>query len=54
MAALRHRWTSLGVQSDLRFSVLHWNEITLSAGYAVGFDRGRRRGSEFMVSLKIL
>ncbi|HEY8048366.1 MAG TPA: hypothetical protein VIE63_04280, partial [Ramlibacter sp.] len=52
--ALRHRWTSLGVQSDLRFSVLHWNEITLSAGYAVGFDRGRRRGSEFMVSLKIL
>lgn len=50
----RERWSNLGVQSDLRISVLHWNELTLSAGYAVGFRGGKRKGSEFMVSLKIL
>jgi hypothetical protein len=52
--ALRQRWSNVGVQSDLRFSVLHWNEITLSAGVAVGFKGSKRQGSEFMVSLKIL
>jgi hypothetical protein len=51
---LRERWSNIGVQSDMRFSVLHWNELTLSAGYAVGFRGGKRKGSEFMVSLKIL
>lgn len=51
---LRQRWSNIGVQSDLRLSVLHWNEITLSAGYAVGFRGGKRQGGEFMVSLKIL
>ena len=53
-STLRERYTSLGAQADVRFSVLHWNEITLSFGYAVGYKGGRRSGNEAMVSLKIL
>jgi len=44
----------VGAQFDLRFSVLHWSNMTLSAGYAVGFQGGRRTGTEWMLSLKIL
>ncbi len=44
----------VGAQVDLRFSVLHWYEMTLSAGYAVGFRDARRAASEWMISLKIL
>jgi hypothetical protein len=45
---------STGAQVDLRFSLLHWYEMTLSAGYAVGFRGWQRRGDEWMLSLKIL
>ncbi|MGZ6144173.1 MAG: hypothetical protein ACXWLM_12600, partial [Myxococcales bacterium] len=48
-----NRYGSVGAQVDLRFSVLHWYEMTLSAGYAVGFRSGRR-SNEWMASLKIL
>ncbi len=47
-------YVSAGGQADLRFSVLHWYEMTLSAGYAIGFKGSRRAGSEWMVSLKIM
>ena len=50
----RQNYQSLGGQVDLRFSILHWSEMTLSAGYAVGFRDARRVGSEWMISLKIL
>jgi len=50
----RNDFQSLGAQADLRFSVLHWYNMTLSVGYAVGFKGGRRSGDEVMVSLKIL
>jgi hypothetical protein len=50
----RQDWTSLGAQVDLRFHVLHWYDMTLSIGYAVGLKGGRRSGDELMVSLKIL
>ncbi len=43
-----------GAQVDLRFMVMHWYEMTLSAGYAVGYRGSRRAGDEFMISLKIL
>ena len=33
-------YASVGAQVDLHFSVLHWYEMTLSVGYAVGY-RGR-------------
>ena len=46
--------SSLGAQVDLRFSVLHWYEMTLSVGYARGFERSRPAANEWMVSLKVL
>jgi hypothetical protein len=51
---LRKRYESLGTQLDFRFHVFHWYEMTLSAGYAVGYKAGRRAGDEWMVSLKIM
>lgn len=45
---------STGAQVDLRFSLLHWYETTLSAGYAAGFRGWQRAGDEWMISLKIL
>jgi hypothetical protein len=53
-ASLHKEYTSLGVQADLQFKVLHWSEMTLSIGYAVGYQGSRRAGSEWMVSLKIM
>jgi hypothetical protein len=51
---LRRDFSSLGAQVDLRFTVLHWYEMTLSLGYAVGYRGSSRAGDEFMISLKIL
>lgn len=50
----RTRYGNAGAQVDLRFSVLHWYEMTLSVGYAVGYRGGERAGDEWMVSLKIM
>lgn len=50
----RKDYASLGAQLDLRFTVLHWYDMTLSAGYAVGYRGGKRAGDEWMISLKIL
>ena len=43
-----------GVQFDLRFTVLHRLDMTLSVGYATAFERGLGPRSETMVSLKVL
>ena len=53
-SALRRKYASIGAQADLRISVLHWNEMTLSVGYAVGYQGTRRAGDEVMFSLKIM
>ncbi len=49
--------SNLGGQVDLRFSVMHWYEATLSLGYAQGRRSGQgaaaRDGKEWMVSLKL-
>jgi len=45
---------SVGGQVDFRMSTLHWHEMMLSVGYAQGYERSRRVGSEWMVSLKVL
>ncbi len=42
------------VRSTCSFSVLHRYDMTLSAGYAVGFQGSQRVGSEWMISLKIM
>jgi hypothetical protein len=53
-ASLHKDYTSIGVQGDLRLNVLHWSEMTLSIGYAVGYQGSQRAGNEWMVSLKIM
>ena len=52
--AARKDYSNVGAQVDLRISILHWNEMTLSAGYAVGFVGGHQAGTEWMISLRIL
>ncbi len=52
-AARRQRYASLGAQVDLRVSVLHWYDLTLSIGYATGWRGRQHAGSEWMVSLKV-
>ena len=52
--AQRGRYANAGTQVDLRFSVLHWYDMTLSLGYAVGYRGSDRAGHEWMVSLKIM
>ena len=54
LTALRKDYASLGAQLDMRINVLHWYAMTLSAGYARGFESGRRADSEWMLSLKIM
>ncbi len=44
----------LGVQVDMRLVLLSHLPLTLSAGYAVAFERERRLSREFMLSLKVL
>ncbi len=51
---LRKSYADVGMQADLRFHVLHRYDMTLSIGYAVGFQNSQRKGDEFMLSLKVL
>jgi hypothetical protein len=53
-AAQRAKYASAGGQVDLSFSVLHRYTMTLSAGYAAGYQGSRHAGNEWMVSLKIM
>jgi hypothetical protein len=53
-SSLRKNYSNVGAQLDLNVSVLHWSEVTLSLGYAAGFQGGRRAGNELMFSLKIM
>ena len=50
----RKDYASVGTQWDLRFSVLHWYDMTLSVGFATGLRGGKRTGDEWMISLKVL
>jgi len=43
-----------GAQVDLSFTVLHRLNMTLSLGYAAGFEDGEKVDDEWMLSLKIL
>ena len=52
--SIRRDYANAGVQFDLRFSLMHWHELTLSFGYAAGFSRGKHAGDEWMLSLKVL
>ncbi len=45
---------SLGAQLDLEFTIAHRLPMTLSVGYAAGYESGERLGDEWMISLKIM
>ena len=50
----RQTLANAGGQIDLRLSVLHRLEMTLSFGYAAAFEEGFRPRHQGMVSLKVL
>jgi hypothetical protein len=43
-----------GAQVDLSFTVMNHLPMTISLGYAAGFEGGNKQGDEWMLSLKIL
>jgi hypothetical protein len=47
-------YTSLGIQVDLTFTVVHRLPMTLSFGFAQGYVDGEKFNDEWMISLKIL
>ena len=47
-------WTDPGGQVDLSFSLLNRYNMTVPAGYALGFQASRSTESEWMVSVKIM
>jgi hypothetical protein len=47
-------YTTVGVQADLHFTVVHRLPMTLSVGFAKGYAGGERFDDEVMLSLKIL
>ena len=53
-SSFRRTVTDLGAQLDFNFTVLNRLPMTLSFGYAAGFEHWRKTGDEWMLSLKIL
>jgi hypothetical protein len=53
-SALKREITNIGAQFDLQFYVMHAQEMTLSFGYALGYEQGMPDREEVMVSLKVL
>jgi hypothetical protein len=49
----RRSYNNAGGQVDMRISVLSDLEMTLSIGYAAGFEGSKNRRDEFMLSLKL-
>jgi hypothetical protein len=47
-------YQTIGAQIDFSFTVAHRLPMVFSVGYARGFDAGRSRGGEALVSLKIM
>jgi hypothetical protein len=45
---------SLGTQVDFNFTLAHRLPMTLSLGYAAGFEDGEKRRDEVLISLKIM
>ena len=53
-AALRRKVGNVGVQIDVRFTILSRLDMTLSFGYASAFEEGTKPRDEGMVSLRVL
>jgi hypothetical protein len=52
--SLERTVTTVGAQLDLSFTLAHRLPMTISLGYAAGYEDGDRRDTEWMASLKIL
>jgi hypothetical protein len=52
--SLERTVTTIGAQLDLSFTLAHRLPMTISLGYAAGYEDGDRRDNEWMASLKIL
>jgi hypothetical protein len=50
----RRRLHDVGVQLDLNFTVMDHLPMTISVGYAQGFEDGQKLDDEWLVSLKVL
>jgi hypothetical protein len=50
----RRRFHDLGVQLDLSFTILDHLPMTVSVGYAQGFEESRKVDDEWLFSLKVL
>lgn len=50
----RKDYQNVGGQVDFHFSLLHWYDMTFSVGYAAGYQGGKYKSDEWMVSLKIM
>ncbi|MBT8137590.1 MAG: hypothetical protein KJO54_11300, partial [Gammaproteobacteria bacterium] len=46
--------TTAGIQFDLKFTLAHRLPMSLSLGYAAGFEDGNEHDNEWLLSLKIL
>jgi hypothetical protein len=53
-ASFERTFASVGVQLDLKFTLIHRLPMTLSVGYAAGYSSGDKLDDEIMFSLKIL
>jgi hypothetical protein len=53
-SAPRKNYGSLGTQIDFGLGFMNRYDMTLSVGYAVGYQGSQRAGSEWMISLKIM
>jgi hypothetical protein len=51
---MERTYYSAGAQMDFHFTLAHRLPMTLSVGYAAGFEEGDKVGDEAMISLKIL
>lgn len=54
LAGGRRRYHNLGLQFDLSFTILDHLPMTLSFGYAQGFEDSNKVDDEWLVSLKVL
>ncbi len=54
LAGGRRTYHDLGVQLDLKFNILDHLPMTVSFGYAQGFEGTRKVGDEWLFSLKVL
>ena len=50
----RRRFHDLGLQLDLSFTILDHLPMTVSVGYAQGFEESRKVDDEWLFSLKVL